>query len=502
MSPPEGPRLKIIGKPKWKDARTFVIPIMLQPATTYRPGINSGKTKRFVSAGDGTPAVPFEFSFSTAGAKKPAAAVTEQEKAKALKVPLPGKGGPVQLRYDYRTGDVGRVMQRNVVDIKLKLSNGQTFPIVNKGGINSIEEVLAVADGKPVEVRKLISEFLLIASSEETGELQAAPKLDKGVEVKVDRRGDTPRPEVVSGQAPQELLALLAEDYFPDVVPPLSIKVGQTFGLPAETIGYLRAEFGSTANDRVDVKLTCRRIGPKRIADARNKMLQSQGKQPVTYDLNVAEIDVDWTQDGRLPNNIQFTLTAKGKMIFAVDAGVLLKFGVDGKFVTKPIQTQDNSGQPVTVTGDGVYAYKYDYDPINWTRGVATGATPGTTPPGPKTDSTKTDAKPSSDPLAEARTEALTTPKGSIVHQYNMLNLGQVELLKKCFTPRVRDKITPEAVKQGKEAIKEYGLNELVAEVLVDEEKGMCKIKMSNGRTLTWLVKTSGQWLSDNIWFK
>ena len=32
--------------------------------------------------------------------------------------------------------------------------------------------------------------------------------------------------------------------------------------------------------------------------------------------------------------------------------------------------------------------------------------------------------------------------------------------------------------------------------------KKTAKIKMKNGRTLTTLIETDGQWLADTIWFK
>ena len=515
MSPPEGPRLKLIGKPRWQDARTFVVPIMLPPATTYRLGINSGKTKRFVSAGDGTPAVPHELTFSTQGAKSPP--VTEAEKKGAVKVPLlggktdrrvapgPRKAGPVQLRYDYRKGDTGRVMQRNIVDIKLKLSNGQTVPVVSKSGLKSIEEVLDVAEGKPAVVRKMISEFLRLAT-DDNGQLQAAPKLEKGAEVKLDRRSEPTRVERIGGEMPEELMAMLAEDVFPDVVPATTATVGKAFGLAADTIAYLKAEFGSQPSDPIDIKLTCRGIGPKDVEDARNAMYRAQGGgQPITYVFDVADIDIDWKQDGRLPNGVGFTLTAKGKIAFAVEAGVLLKLDIDGKIRIKQMQVQDGNGQTITVTGDGTYAYKYDFEPLNWSRGVRRKGQPGGAPP--KID-VKSDAGPKGGTDAAPKTwdelqrKALSTPRGSIVHQWGVLGTGDVDEMKKCFTDRVKDLITPEAMKKGQQATKETTLPDLIGEIIVDDEKGQCKIMMKNGRTLTWLHRKNGLWLSDNIWFK
>ncbi len=514
-TPPEGPRLKLIGKPRWADARTFVVPIMLAKAQTVRIGINTGGASKFVSAGDGTAALPYGFTFSTRGAeatKQPPPADTASEPEAA------GKGS-VKLRYDYRKGDAGRVMQRNVVDIKLKLSSGQTWPLVRKSGINAIEEVEGVQDGKPVVVNKMISEYLLLASNEQTGELEAAPKLDGGLQVRVDRRSDTPRVDTLKGQAPEALLGLLGEDYFPDVVVSRQVQVGETFGLPAETLDYLRAEFGSTPSDPVDVKLTCRRIGPKPVADARNAMLKSQGKKPVVYTMNVAEMDVAWKQDGRLPNGSGFTLDAKGELVFAVDAGVLLRFAVEGTFSVKPFAMQDENGQQIQVSGGGDYAFKYDYEPIAWQRGVI--STSSDEPPGtaekPKSTPVVQD-KPSVQDAPQARnnqppskadeaweqfhTDALTSPKGTIVHAYNMLSAGSTQDVKRCFTAKIRDQITDELVKKAQKSIQETDLGELVARVLVDDDKGLCKIIMKNGRTLTWLVRENDKWYCDTLWFK
>ena len=77
----------------------------------------------------------------------------------------------VQLRYNYQKGDSGRVIRKAVLDAKLNLSNGQTFPMGNKMGLNCVEEVLAVENGRPVlEVRKIISEYVMMQTDPQTGQ--------------------------------------------------------------------------------------------------------------------------------------------------------------------------------------------------------------------------------------------------------------------------------------------------------------------------------------------
>ncbi|MBN1345719.1 MAG: Ig-like domain-containing protein [Phycisphaerae bacterium] len=535
VTPPEGPRLKLLGKPTWSDARTFVVPIMLSPATNYRVGVNAGGKNQFVSAGDGTPAARFDLTFSTKGAKAPDAEVKAQPKEPAEvpskpvvegpklgkveqppvvekpKTPEPAPTrettGPITLSYNYQKGDAGRVTQWNIVDVTVKTSAGQTLPVKRKIGLLSIEEVLGVERGMPVEVRKMISELIMLTTNEQTGELQAAPKLEKGVEVKVNRRTDPPTAEKVKGDVSQELMTVLAQDYFPDVKPAGPVKVGQAAAFPDETIQYLRSEFGSKPSDKADIKLTCLRIGPKNVDDARNEMFKKTGGgKPVTYVFNVAEFDIDWLQDGNLPNNIPFTLSAKGKLVFAIDAGILLSLNIEGKIAIKQFQTQDNNGQAVTVSGDGIYKYEYGYEPISWQRGVVaergmTGLKDGAiTIPlavggGPK----KTEPKDSFDAYLE---ETKTSPQRSMLSQHALLKAGKAEMLKAFFTEDVRDGITQEAVEQGQKEVEKYTIDELIGQTLVDDEKGLAKIKMKNGRTLTMLRRVDGKWLSERIWFK
>ena len=99
---------------------------------------------------------------------------------------------------------------------------------------------------------------------------------------------------------------------------------------------------------------------------------------------------------------------------------------------------------------------------------------------------------------------SLGDPKGSIAYQFELLKAGDAEKLRTCFTDRVKDNVTKEAVEKGKSEAGKYTLDDLFASVETSEYEGKktAKIKMKNGRTLTTLIETNGKWLADTIWFK
>lgn len=99
---------------------------------------------------------------------------------------------------------------------------------------------------------------------------------------------------------------------------------------------------------------------------------------------------------------------------------------------------------------------------------------------------------------------SLSDPKSSIAYQFELLKAGDVEKLKTCLTPRVRDGVTEEIVEKGKTQAEKYTLDDLYASAEMGEYEGQktAKIKMKNGRTLTTLVETDGKWLADTIWFR
>ena len=98
----------------------------------------------------------------------------------------------------------------------------------------------------------------------------------------------------------------------------------------------------------------------------------------------------------------------------------------------------------------------------------------------------------------------LSEPKASIAHQLKLLQAGDADKLKECFTARQKDKVTKELVAQGQNAAEKMTLDDLVKTVQMGEFEGKktAKITMKNGRTLTTLILTDGKWLSDTLWFK
>jgi hypothetical protein len=100
--------------------------------------------------------------------------------------------------------------------------------------------------------------------------------------------------------------------------------------------------------------------------------------------------------------------------------------------------------------------------------------------------------------------DAMATPKGSIIHQLELLKAGKLEEFKACFTDRLKDRITAEAMTTGAEEVGSMSIDDLFASSEDGEWEGKktCKVKMANGRTLTTLVLTDGKWLADTIWFK
>jgi len=111
----------------------------------------------------------------------------------------------------------------------------------------------------------------------------------------------------------------------------------------------------------------------------------------------------------------------------------------------------------------------------------------------------------SSATASNASNESLKkSPKDAIAYQFELLKAGDTDKLKECFTERLRERITPEAVEKGKAQAGSYTLDDLVGSVEMGQAEGQqtAKIMMKNGRTLTTLVQTDGKWLADTVWFK
>ena len=107
-------------------------------------------------------------------------------------------------------------------------------------------------------------------------------------------------------------------------------------------------------------------------------------------------------------------------------------------------------------------------------------------------------------PSGAAAGASLGDPKSSIAYQFEQIKAGNVEKLKACLTPRVRDGVTQEVVDKAKTQAAQYTIDDLYASDERGEADGKktAKVKMKNGRTLTTLVETDGQWLADTLWFK
>ena len=116
---------------------------------------------------------------------------------------------------------------------------------------------------------------------------------------------------------------------------------------------------------------------------------------------------------------------------------------------------------------------------------------------------TASNTAPTAMPTAKA-TGSLADPKSSIAYQFELVKAGDAAKLKQCVTPRLRDSVTQEGVDKAKANAAAYSMDDLYASAEMGEADGKktAKIKMKNGRTLTTLVETDGQWLADTIWFK
>ena len=110
---------------------------------------------------------------------------------------------------------------------------------------------------------------------------------------------------------------------------------------------------------------------------------------------------------------------------------------------------------------------------------------------------------PAATPAART-TGSLADPKSSIAYQFDLLKAGDVDKLRNCFTARVRDNVTKEAVDKAQGQAAQYTIDDLYASAEMGEADGKktAKVKMKNGRTLTTLIETDGQGLADTIWFK
>ncbi|MEA2205212.1 MAG: hypothetical protein QOE77_1988 [Blastocatellia bacterium] len=123
------------------------------------------------------------------------------------------------------------------------------------------------------------------------------------------------------------------------------------------------------------------------------------------------------------------------------------------------------------------------------------------------TETNTTTNAPASTPAktpASAPSGSLKDPKSSIAYQFELVKAGDLDKLKAALTERVRDNLTQEVLDKAKNDAANYTIDDLYESADMGESDGQktAKIKMKNGRTLTTLIETDGQWLADTIWFK
>ena len=105
---------------------------------------------------------------------------------------------------------------------------------------------------------------------------------------------------------------------------------------------------------------------------------------------------------------------------------------------------------------------------------------------------------------ASAPSGSLKDPKSAIAYQFELVKAGDLDKLKAALTERVRANLTQEIVDKARTNAVKYTIDDLYhsAEMGESDGKKTARIKMQDGRTLTTLIETDGQWLADTIWFK
>ena len=134
---------------------------------------------------------------------------------------------------------------------------------------------------------------------------------------------------------------------------------------------------------------------------------------------------------------------------------------------------------------------------------IATGSLLACSPAATNT-TTNAPANTSAKTPASAPSGSLKDPQSSIAYQFELVKAGDLDKLKAALTERVRDNLTQEILDKAKTDAAKYTIDDLYESAEMGEADGQktAKIKMKNGRTLTTLIETDGQWLADTIWFK
>lgn len=434
------PELLDDGPPAFRDNRTCVIKVKLEPGTKYAIGFNSATRTGFKSADDGTPAEPYALSFTTAAAKARTEKAPGEAKAPAAASP---RASEVRVRNAYRKGDRGRIAQTTSLDLRINSSTGQKASLASRRSIAAIDEVDQVDRGLPVGVRRRVEKYAVEATNTIGGEQTRAPDLDGPVTVRIDRSDSPAEVTVLEGDAPESLLQMLAEDTFLDFAPAEPVKVGGTYSPPRETLAKVREAFGES--DTLELTLKCRKIGTSDVPSGADDAKGSQGGRSAPLRLLVAEFDLTWKQAGKMENGLPFSLTGRGEVVYAADAGILLKLAARGEIKLEPTQVPDGNGGVATLSGGGKYVTEYTFAPIGLKRGLGEPASPepgaepdprpvvareaDAAPPGPRTEA------------PAARTERADSPPKELPGDWTTINddlFGTQVAVPPGWTPRVR----------------------------------------------------------------
>ena len=113
-------------KPRWRDSRTAVLPVKLEPGHYYRVGINSKSYRNFRSAA-GVPALPSAIYFTTRGANGEMTAKTQKPVIVEM---LPANGASA---VDPRTTELRITFSVPMAGGFSWTGGGPDYPVVPKG---------------------------------------------------------------------------------------------------------------------------------------------------------------------------------------------------------------------------------------------------------------------------------------------------------------------------------------------------------------------------------
>ncbi|GBD35184.1 hypothetical protein HRbin36_00290 [bacterium HR36] len=91
-----------------------------------------------------------------------------------------------------------------------------------------------------------------------------------------------------------------------------------------------------------------------------------------------------------------------------------------------------------------------------------------------------------------------------VAKHVRLVREGRLEELRQLFTPRLREFITEELLKETGPRLAQARVEELVGEIRQLEKGGrhLVVVRSANGRLLTVFVWHHGRWLADTLWFR